>query len=664
MNMKNQLVLFCIITFYYTIPFSISSFSLDRVKEKSESKFEVPGDNDDDTILDVDDDDDDNDGILDTEEVAACNNNLSFEFYDSVPSGNTVNNIPTTGAFAVGLVNSFDVDALVATLGQTNDTYSVRYRGTINIATPGNYTFYTTSDDGSSLTIDGTLVVDNDGNHAPRERNGTINLTAGIHTIIVLFYENSGGEVLDVEYEGPGIARQDIPFSSLSCNPDIDNDGLPNIFDNDSDGDGCPDALEGNGSFNLGDLDVDGSFGDNVNTNGVPLIGGVSTEQLNVSAYRSFVLSSRCGPDNDNDGLANGIDLDDDNDGILDFDEAASCVNTLNYEYYDGNPAGSTVNNIPTTGADATGTFNSFDVDALIASLGVANDTYGLRYTGLLNINTAGTYTFFISSDDGSSLELDGNLVVINDGLHGITTRSGTVDLTVGAHFFTVLFFENTGGEFLNVEYQGPGIARQDLPFADIACNLDTDGDGDSNFFDTDSDDDSCLDAVEAAGSFTLLDVDAATDMLMGNVDANGIPLLASPGGQANNVAVINVGSVSENTFTAANLEAFVGGTISFSITLNEVNGNTNFQWQIRNSPTDPFTDITDGGTSPVYSGTNTVTLTISNVSIGLDNTDFRVIFSNENSDCIEVTSSIGNLSVKRRSVISNRKITNRVKRN
>ncbi len=661
---KNRIIFFVLIILCYAVPYSILGFSTAHIKEKTKSKFIVPGDNDDDTILDGDDDDDDNDGILDTEEIAACNNNLSFEFYDSVPSGNTVNNIPTTGAFAVGLVNSFDVDALVATLGQTNDTYSIRYTGNITITTPGNYTFYTTSDDGSSLTIDGTLVVNNDGNHAPRERNGTITLTAGVHTITVLFYENFGGEVLDVEYQGPGITRQDVPFSILSCNPDIDNDGLPNVFDNDSDGDGCPDALEGNGTFNLGDLDIDGSFGDNVDGNGVPLIGGVSTEQLNVSAYRSYVLSSKCGPDNDNDGLANGIDLDDDNDGILDFDEAISCIGTLNYEYYDGTPSGNTVNNIPTTGANADGTFNSFDVDALIASLGVSNETFGIRYTGLLNINTAGTYTFFISSDDGSSLSLDGNLVVINDGLHGVTTRSGTIDLTIGAHFFTVLFFENTGGEFLNVEYQGPGIARQTLPFSDIACNLDTDGDGDANFFDTDSDDDTCLDAIEADGSFTLSDIDPATDMLMGNVDANGIPLLASPAGQSNNSTVINVGSVSENTFNATNLETLAGGTVSFSITVNEINGNTNFQWQTRNSPTDPFVDIIDGGTSPVYSGATTGVLTMSNVPFGLNNSEFRVVFSNENTACIEVNSTIGNLAVNRRTVITNRKKNYKVKKN
>ncbi|WP_299248684.1 PA14 domain-containing protein [uncultured Aquimarina sp.] len=664
MNKRNLLVVPLMFLGHYMTSYAVPDFFSDFPIENYERKSLVPGDNDDDSVLDGDDDDDDNDGILDVEEIAACNNNLSFEFYDSVPTGNTVNNIPTTGAFAVGLVNSFDVDALVASLGQTNDTYSIRYRGTINITTPGNYTFYTNSDDGSSLTIDGTLVVDNDGNHAPRERSGMINLTAGIHTIVVLFYENFGGEVLDVEYQGPGIARQDVPFSILACDPDIDNDGLPNVFDTDSDGDGCPDALEGDGSFNQLDLDVDGSFGDNVDASGVPIVSGMTTEQLNVSSYRSNVLSVKCGSDNDLDGLADGIDLDDDNDGILDFDEAVSCINTLNYEYYDLVPSGNTVNNIPTSGADATGTFTSFDVDALIASLGVSNETFSIRYTGLLNINTAGTYTFYISSDDGSSFTLDGNLVVINDGLHGVTTRSGTIDLNEGAHFFTTLFFENFGGEFLRIEYQGPGIPRQDIPFSSIACNLDTDGDGDSNFFDTDSDNDTCLDAIEADGTFTLSDIDIATGMLTGNIDANGIPLLASPGGQANNSSVITAGSVSENTFDAISRQVFVGSSTFFNISVNEVNGSSNFQWQIRNSPSDPFTNLSNGGATPSYSGVNTETLTISGIPLSLNSAEFRVVFSNENTDCIQINSTIGNLSVRSRTVITNRRVTFRVQGN
>ncbi|CAJ1461562.1 unnamed protein product, partial [Effrenium voratum] len=39
---------------------------------------------------------------------------------------------------------------------------------------------------------------------------------------------------------------------------------------------------------------------------------------------------------------------------------------------------------------------------------------------GTLKIQTAGLYTFFLTSDDGSRLELDGVEVVLNGGFHGM----------------------------------------------------------------------------------------------------------------------------------------------------------------------------------------------------------------------------------------------------
>lgn len=42
---------------------------------------------------------------------------------------------------------------------------------------------------------------------------------------------------------------------------------------------------------------------------------------------------------------------------------------------------------------------------------------------GTLKIQTAGLYTFFLTSDDGSRLELDGVEVVLNGGFHGMEER-------------------------------------------------------------------------------------------------------------------------------------------------------------------------------------------------------------------------------------------------
>ena len=46
-------------------------------------------------------------------------------------------------------------------------------------------------------------------------------------------------------------------------------------------------------------------------------------------------------------------------------------------------------------------------------------DRFQTEVIGNLNITAAGTYQFRLTSDDGSRLLLDDNLVINNDGLHG-----------------------------------------------------------------------------------------------------------------------------------------------------------------------------------------------------------------------------------------------------
>ena len=159
------------------------------------------------------------DNVLVEGTLPFCLGEVDFEFYDSVPSGNSVDNIPTSGALGTGVFTSFDVDALQnqEDPGDTN-TFSIRYTGYIQIDTEGSYTFYTSSDDGSKLFLDGVEIVDNDGLHGNQERSGTTSLTTGLHDITVLFFENGGSENLTVQYEGPSISKQNVPFGILYSN--------------------------------------------------------------------------------------------------------------------------------------------------------------------------------------------------------------------------------------------------------------------------------------------------------------------------------------------------------------------------------------------------------------------------------------------------------------
>ena len=104
-----------------------------------------------------------------------------------------------------GVVNSFTIEPR-----QRDDDFAFRYSGTIQIPTAGSYTFYLSSDDGSRLFIDNTLVVDRDGTHGPPELSGTTTLTAGTHAIRVEYFERAGAQFLTVQYSGPGIPKGPI----------------------------------------------------------------------------------------------------------------------------------------------------------------------------------------------------------------------------------------------------------------------------------------------------------------------------------------------------------------------------------------------------------------------------------------------------------------------
>ncbi len=108
------------------------------------------------------------------------------------------------------------------------DYFGVSYTGYITIPEDGDWTFYTDSDDGSDLWIDGQRVVENDGLHSMRERSGDIELEAGTYPFYARFFERTGGAGMIVRWRGPGVSKQVIPASAFTFDaaPDPDGPGL------------------------------------------------------------------------------------------------------------------------------------------------------------------------------------------------------------------------------------------------------------------------------------------------------------------------------------------------------------------------------------------------------------------------------------------------------
>jgi hypothetical protein len=88
---------------------------------------------------------------------------------DSMPD---VNSLTLVGQTYVPTI-SFNQDSAFqqAIPGTPADRFAATWRGRFSVNAPGAYTFCTTSDDGSSLFIDGETIVDNGGLHGAQRRS-------------------------------------------------------------------------------------------------------------------------------------------------------------------------------------------------------------------------------------------------------------------------------------------------------------------------------------------------------------------------------------------------------------------------------------------------------------------------------------------------------------
>ena len=79
------------------------------------------------------------------------------------------------------------------------DTFSGRFTKTVTLAA-GTYEFTTRSDDGVRVLIDGSPVIDKWVNQGATTWTGTRALTAGEHTIVVEYFENTKSAIIRAGY--------------------------------------------------------------------------------------------------------------------------------------------------------------------------------------------------------------------------------------------------------------------------------------------------------------------------------------------------------------------------------------------------------------------------------------------------------------------------------
>jgi len=134
-------------------------------------------------------------------------------YYPYTPTNVAKETVAQATPVASGIVPQMTIDVPQR---KESDRFALRFAGMLRAPKMGTYTFFTTSDDGSRLYIDGRMVVNNDGKHGMVSKRGSVELPAGAHRILVTYYDNGGGDGLVVEWQGPDFGKRNIAAGDLT----------------------------------------------------------------------------------------------------------------------------------------------------------------------------------------------------------------------------------------------------------------------------------------------------------------------------------------------------------------------------------------------------------------------------------------------------------------
>ncbi len=125
-----------------------------------------------------------------------------------------------TGKIDLNAVNASAAKSGVAAVvseevKQRKEKFALSFEGYMKVKNDGVYHFFTLSDDGSKLFIDGVEVVNNDGEHGSVEKSGKAALKKGYHKIRIVYFDGGGGNELKVFWQPEGGKKEAIPSTVL-----------------------------------------------------------------------------------------------------------------------------------------------------------------------------------------------------------------------------------------------------------------------------------------------------------------------------------------------------------------------------------------------------------------------------------------------------------------
>ena len=140
--------------------------------------------------------------------------------------------------------------------------------------------------------------------------------------------------------------------------------------------------------------------------------------------------------------------------------KAGKTASGLTYKYFEGD--GKTLPDFSTLQPVQTGVTALANLDKIPHR----SDLFGLVLEGYIEVAKEDIYTFFLNSDDGSRMYIDGNLLIDHYGDHGAIKKTEQIMLAAGKHRIKLEYFENHGSEYLQAGFIDPELGVK--PFTPV----------------------------------------------------------------------------------------------------------------------------------------------------------------------------------------------------
>lgn len=202
--------------------------------------------------------------------------------------------------------------------------------------------------------------------------------------------------------------------------------------------------------------DVDGIKRYDIYANGAKMFSTTSTSfnVFNLDSLKTYAFTVKAVDNNNNESPASNQ--------VTGYTHRAG----INYKYYTTLLAWSSLPNFNNLTPSRTGITDSVNINN--TSIKTATQRYGFLWQGFIYIPVTATYTFETISDDGTKLYIDAPYnnsatpLINNDGVHSMTSKTGSITLTQGYHSIALAYFQGTGGSGLELYWSNnAGMARE-----------------------------------------------------------------------------------------------------------------------------------------------------------------------------------------------------------